>query len=350
MIVIVAPFPTKENEKDGMIQRIAAIDLLMKDLPRTYLEISLRRNFLSHREIVGNLTILRLNFFLHFPFWARLVRQARIVYVHSANNALKILPVFPKDKVIFDAHGVVPEETVAEGKRFAALILGYAERVAIRRSRWIVSVTNRMRAHFERKYGRQQAEDIIYPILPHLKSDQFSELEILQRKREAGRVIYAGGLQSWQNIDKMIAACTHRADLTYTFLTGDVVSLRSKLESAGLRNVVCESVHPNIVKDHYLEHVYGYILREPNLINEVACPTKLIEYLFWGVLPVVITPQIGDFDSSTLQCVTLDNFLADHLPDESAQIAMRSQNYATINRLITNSGHAKTRLRRLLEG
>ena len=35
--------------------------------------------------------------------------------------------------------------------------------------------------------------------------------------------------------------------------------------------------------------------REEILVNAVACPTKLVEYMYWGVVPVVITPNIGDF-------------------------------------------------------
>lgn len=348
MILVVAPFPTKENEKDGMIQRVAAIDGLMKDVKRTYVDVSFRRYTSLQQETFGRATIYRLNFFIHFQWLFRLVREARLVYIHSAYNALKILPFFPKNKVIFDAHGIVPEELADDGHVLASRILSIAERTAVRRSRLLVSVTQRMREHFMGKYGRSNANDLIYPILPHFDLSSESRDTALKASRTPGSVIYAGGLQSWQNVDKMITASAQCPKLSYTFLTGDVATLRRKLNAAQLTQAVCESAPPQAVKDRYLTHVYGYILREPILVNAVACPTKLIEYLYWGVLPVVITPKIGDFDEHTLHSISLQDFVAGRLPSAADEALMRENNRATLDALIAKAGHAEQILQSLL--
>lgn len=348
MILVVAPFPTKENEKDGMIQRVAAIDALMKDIKRTYVDVSFRRYTSLQQDTFGQATVYRLNFFIHFQRLFRLVREARLVYVHSAYNALKILPFFPRNKVIFDAHGIVPEELSDDSHVLASRILSVAERTAVRQSRLLVSVTQRMREHFMGKYGRNNANDLIYPILPHFDLSTESHDTVLKASRTPGSVIYAGGLQSWQNVDKMIAASAQRPKLSYTFLTGDVATLRRKLNAAQLTQAVCESAPPQAVKDRYLTNVYGYILREPILINAVACPTKLIEYLYWGVLPVVITPKIGDFDEHTLHSISLQDFVAGRLPSAADEALMRENNRATLDALIAKAGHAEKILQSLL--
>jgi hypothetical protein len=350
MILVVAPFPTNENEKDGMIQRVAAIDALMKNVERSYVEVSFRRFIASERETHGRATVYRLNFFVHFLRLLHLVRVSRLVYVHSAYNALKILPFFPWDKVIFDAHGIVPEELAGDGHALASRILTIAERTAVRRSRLLVSVTQRMREHFTAKYSRSDTNDLIYPILPHFDISNGSRDAVLNADRKPCSVIYAGGLQSWQNVDKMITASIQCPTLCYTFLTGDVATLRGKLDAVQLPQVVCESAPPQAVKDRYLAHVYGYILREPILVNAVACPTKLIEYLYWGVLPIVITPKIGDFDEHTLHSINLLDFVAGRLPSSTDEMRMRELNRASLDTLILKAGQTGRRLQSLLKG
>lgn len=348
MLVIVAPFPIKANEKDGMIQRVAAIDSLMADVPRTYLDISLRRNREATCEQVGKATVHRLNFFVHARKIANFIRNASLVYVHSANNALKILPFFPRDKVVFDVHGVVPEETANDGKPLLARILGTAESVAISRSQWVISVSRQMQMHLDRKYGQTASRHLIYPILPHFNADAPAPDTVTDQPRLARGVIYAGGLQSWQNVGKMISASARQRDFSYTFLTGDAKALRAQLDAAGLHSVTCLSVSPAAVPAHYLENSFGYILREPLLINQVACPTKLIEYMYWGVLPIMITPKIGDFDHKTLKVVLLDEFLVGTIPDAQTQTEMRRENRATVDAMIAEAEAARTHIERLL--
>lgn len=39
----------------------------------------------------------------------------------------------------------------------------------------------------------------------------------------------------------------------------------------------------------------GFLLREATLFNEVATPTKLVENITYGIVPAVLSPDIGDF-------------------------------------------------------
>ena len=164
-------------------------------------------------------------------------------------------------------------------------------------------------------------------------------------RRDENAVIYAGGTQAWQNIDKMVEAAAAQPQLRYTFLTGDVKGFEAKLLDGAVRHFTCKAVSPAAVKEFYLTHNYGFVLRDEILVNSVACPTKLVEYMYWGVVPILITPNIGDFDRESLHGITLDRFLAGQMPDRAEADAMRRHNRATVLALIA---FAQSNQRRLL--
>ena len=93
MVSIIAVYPNKENEKDGMMQRIAAIDSVIDSTERNYLEISFRKNWIyKKKEIKNNICCYKLNFFLHFILIIYLCMKSEVLYVHSIYNSFKIIP------------------------------------------------------------------------------------------------------------------------------------------------------------------------------------------------------------------------------------------------------------------
>jgi hypothetical protein len=347
MIIVVAPYPNSENQKDGMIQRVAHIDGLMVETQRVYLDLSFRRFF--HKKILtyGNVTTYQLNVITHYLLIRRLIKSANLVYIHSAYNALKVM-MFPiKAHIIFDAHGIVPEELTQEGKSLSAKIFAAAERYILKRCNTLVCVTRSMQVHFNAKYGyRTGCEEIVLPILPRIDT-KIDVDKILQSQRDIYSVIYAGGMQVWQNIDRMMEAAEKQSSLTYTFLTGFPDEFKSRLRIASLPRFSCKSVPPAQVKDYYLRHQFGFILRDSNLVNAVACPTKLVEYLHWGVVPIVITPHIGDFNEKSLSAVTLEAFEAGIIPDEKTVDQMRRNNNASMLALFASAQSYEERLREI---
>ncbi len=63
------------------------------------------------------------------------------------------------------------------------------------------------------------------------------------------------------------------------------------------------------LKEIYTECHYGFILREDSIVNQVACPTKLVEYLAMGVVPIVDSNNIGDFKTMGMRFITLEQLL-----------------------------------------
>lgn len=347
-ICVIAPFPTQANEKDGMIQRVAHIDEIMADVPRTYLYISIKHHWRMQMRIEGLVTIHSLNIFMHFLHILRIMRAAKLIYIHSAYNALYAMLFPTRAKIVFDAHGVVPEELLAMDRKWMALVMGRAESSILNRCDVLVCVTRSMLEHFHRKYGLKPGrEEIVLPILPKFGGGECADLAI-STLRDANSVIYAGGMQVWQNVDGMISAARQQPHLNYTFLTGLVDDFSAKLRSGNVQKFRCESVAPDRVKEYYLTHQFGFILREDNIINAVACPTKLVEYVFWGVIPIAITPCIGDFDFNSLRIVTLEQFVAGELPDVKSAHEMRVHNQKTMLKLISAAHESHARLKQQL--
>lgn len=348
MIVVVAAFPVTENKKDGMVQRVLHIDSLIEDCRRVYLDISFRRFFRRSSYIDGFATVYRLNFFVHAFFIARMIRRAKIIYIHSAYNALKSIAFRTSAHIVFDVHGVVPEELSQENKNFASLLYNLVERIVIRRCNTMICVTRSMLTHLKDKYVDDiKCDVIILPILPKV-DDDFASDQILCSIRDGRSVIYAGGMQAWQNVGKMLDAVKSQSNLNYTFLTGETQRFNALLSEKSLRKINCFSVRPEEVKDHYLSHEYGFILRDEMLVNKVACPTKLVEYLYWGVIPIIITHNIGDFDSESLSGVTLGQFIAGDFPDKSSLKIMRENNYQAVKWMINAASVQQTKLQNFL--
>lgn len=348
MIVFIAPFPALSDEKDGMIQRIASIDSLVTDLPRVYLDISFRRFWFKRTHHFGEATVFQLNGLLHFFVIVSWLRKASIVYIHSVYNSLKALSAYWIAKPITDLHGVVPEENRYEGYIGRARLYGLVERIALRQSAAVVFVTSAMKRHFQRKHGRQSPSDHIIPILPKLSDTRGQCVNVLGVIRDAKTVIYAGGLQVWQNVPMMIEAAATATQFRFVFLSGEAPALQQLADSANIDNFKCASVEPNQVPDHYLTCTYGFVLRDPVLVNQVACPTKLVEYLYWGVIPIVLTPDIGDFNELGFVFITLADFIGGRMPDDNAVGLMRVRNRQVIERLIESCEREISTLRGVL--
>lgn len=83
----------------------------------------------------------------------------------------------------------------------------------------------------------------------------------------------------------------------------------------------------------YLRSDLGFVLRDDVAVNRVSCPTKLSEYLWFGVVPVVKSPAIGDFERLGFEYVKAEELAIGMLPDEPAMERMRATNRAVIEEL-----------------
>lgn len=349
MILFLSEYPGAHNEKDGMMQRVAAIDERFAGHERIYLKISFLRYLLTDkRSVATNATAYRLNLFVHLPLIFALISRARVVYVHSVGNALAIIPAYLFKRVVTDLHGAVPEEFRVAGKPMAAWRYELVERIVVRFSWRLIAVSSAMVAHINDKYQSVSPTFLKIPIfddVPAVERD-------IRRPGAPLTVVYVGGVQTWQNVDLMLEAMQTTAALCrYVILTGDETTFKVRAEATGLEGKLqIASVPKHEVYDHYRSADLGFVLRDDTLVNRVACPTKLVEYLACGVIPIVIQPRIGDFADLGYEYVTLDNFIRGEIPAAAELDAMRRTNYRVIHGLREAAGTEMERLVALCKG
>ncbi|GGG84832.1 hypothetical protein GCM10007415_17640 [Parapedobacter pyrenivorans] len=327
-MLFLADFPDESRRHEGMSQRMIAIDSLCEQEHRTYLFVSYRLYWrMETRRISHNATQYRCNMFKHFFLISRLLRQADILYFHSVINVLPLLPflcfIRKQSQVVLDAHGVVPEELLHTGKTMKGKLYQLAERSIFGRVNKVITVSDAMAVHFSRKYPRWDKSYLKYPILPsHISVADLSNIRELGD--EQTHVLYSGNLQAWQNIDLMIRLIKNNrsAGIQYTIMTGQPVEMTARLAAEGIRvgdGIAVLTVSPNELQRYYRKAHYGFILRDDMLINRVACPTKLVEYLYYGIIPIVKSSKIGDFKEMGYEYVSCEN-LSDGLPARKSHI------------------------------
>ncbi|HBZ9267134.1 TPA: glycosyl transferase family 2, partial [Citrobacter freundii] len=137
---------------------------------------------------------------------------------------------------------------------------------------------------------------IVLPIFEKTKI----QIDHSKWNRNVFEFIYAGGMQAWQNIDLMIeesAKIFNKNIKLNFFFPQNLISEFKKRCSTHLesRTIIVDSLpKEDVIKVMARCHL-GFVLRDDIIVNRVACPTKLIEYLECGVVPIVKSPDIGDF-------------------------------------------------------
>ena len=92
---------------------------------------------------------------------------------------------------------------------------------------------------------------------------------------------------------------------------------KQKIDLNANNQIIIESVSPEQLDGYYQKCHYGFILREDVLVNNVACPTKLVEYLYYGIVPIVLSPNIGDFEALNYDYIYYDQLADSLLPLKS---------------------------------
>ena len=102
--------------------------------------------------------------------------------------------------------------------------------------------------------------------------------------------------------------------------------------------------------EEYPRCSYGFVLRDDIAVNNVACPTKLIEYLQYGIVPILHTERIGDFAALGMQYVPDTVLLDGRLPAEEQRAAMAQNNLQVLQKLKQDAVEGRKALQALMNG
>ncbi|MBD3905444.1 hypothetical protein NAL32_13540 [Chryseobacterium sp. Ch-15] len=315
MILFLSKYPTTQEEfRDGFFQRVLNIDKLFDDKKKVYITASPYRDFKKSFLVQGdNRIVIRCNVFLHFHLIIKYFIKANLVYIQSIHNILYLflfIKIFKK-KYVLDLHGLVPEEFRMFKDYPREKIFNALEQFIYSDLNYVIGVTNKLVNFYKNKYPKAKVEYIVYPILPNNLTD-ITETELSEKHQDSKiNFIYSGNLQPWQNIDLMIqhiSKINNFDNYFFQILTGQVEEMKKKITNAGIdmKNVDIRGVSSDQLEKYYKKAHYGFILRNDIAVNNVACPTKLIEYMNYGIIPIVLSEDIGDFKGMEYERLGID--------------------------------------------
>lgn len=325
-IYVVAPFPMEDNIKDGMVQRIKAVDALLSGFKRTYVNLNLKNPI--YKKIIHSENVTELVFNPIFPLFIviHFILKAKIIYIHSIHPFKFLFYSFlflskNKKNIILDAHGVVPEELLLYKKPIKFYYMLWIERMIFNKLSHCICVSRTMAKHFQSRFRKY---DIQYHILftSELLSSPTDKtidilIEELNIKPSETVLIYSGNAQMWQKIPRMMESIRifNEQKFKIIILTGEMAIFKDYLIKYKIdpHNIILRSVMPSQLSMYYAISHYGYILRDDILVNKVANPTKMLEYLQFGIIPIVLSPDIGDYHELGYEYVNVNNIDATNL-------------------------------------
>ncbi|MBX9998580.1 hypothetical protein H7S55_00290 [Priestia aryabhattai] len=162
-------------------------------------------------------------------------------------------------------------------------------------------VTNELRKYVLKEY--KYIDNKKYFIIPTLNSNtSIDNNKLNEIKNDINYnsnnfyVIYIGSVAAWQNSHKIIevfSTIKQQIDnAKLLILTNGKITIPDTVEKNIMDSIIIKSVKHDLVK-YYLEiSNLGLVLRDNNIVNKVAAPTKIAEYLS-NSLPILYSGKIG---------------------------------------------------------
>lgn len=341
MIVIFSRYPESNLLNDGMYRRIYEIDRILSEFDRIYVyhenqgADSLIRPAYRISERVS-IQSLDLGYASHFIYFKKLIEQADWVYAQTVfHSSPYLIECYSSNKIITDAHGVASAELRLSGYLESARLWEKYEEIAVNKSQAVVVVTRAMEKYYRKTFGCKNSHFIYLPIC-HLKERSAS----WDKEKNNGKykLIYAGGTQPWQNVDLMIQSLRKCKELFNTyFLTPNTAVIEKEIEKSRIgADVHVMSASQSEVISHLKSSHFGFLLRDKDPVNEVAFPTKLIEYLAYGVIPIIKSSQIGDYETLGVEGLYLEDFINGRLPSDEEMVGIRYRNFLRYQKVLTD--------------
>lgn len=218
------------------------------------------------------------------------------VFLVDCKSAFKLRAARPLVRYWLWMQGIFPEEARLQfDSRWREILWNYFERCTLPNARGVLLVSHAMRRHFERKYGNINVPLFIMPCANSSIDPASFEFPL---KYENPRFVYAGSMSRWQcfeltlDVYKRIKAQVPQA--TLTVFTAQQAEAKKIVDASDIKDVNIDFVPLDQLQRRLAQFKYGFVLRAPHIVNNVATPTKVSSYMAAGVIPVM-TAAVEDY-------------------------------------------------------
>lgn len=192
-----------------------------------------------------------------------------------------------KNFILWQQGATADESYMRNHSKIRYWILNKIDTFAMKRARFILFVSDYMREHYEQLAGCSFKEKSY--IMPCF-NEEYDETIYQYKDYEKKVFTYVGSLDLWQCFEQTATLYKqieeHIPNTLFKVLTFNVDEAKRILAEKGVKNYSVACVPKEQVKKELLEATYGFILREDNMVNRVATPTKFSSYLASGVIPI----------------------------------------------------------------
>lgn len=223
-------------------------------------------------------------------------KKALIVHP-MAVDAFKFYWKGYKNFIIWQQGAIADESFMRNHSKLRYWIINKFDTFAMKKAKFILFVSDYMKQHYEKLAGCSFSEKSYN--MPCFNEEY--DNSIYGNKDYSKKVFtYAGSLDLWQCFEQtadLYKRIEERVPNTmFKVLTFQVDEGKKILQEKGVKNYVVKCVPKEEVKKELSETTYGFILREDNMVNRVATPTKFSSYLSAGVIPI-FSDCLRDFAS-----------------------------------------------------
>ncbi|ULA63029.1 MAG: hypothetical protein LZF86_100027 [Nitrospira sp.] len=241
---------------------------------------------------------------------------------------------------IFDIRGIVGlENQLEKGSSLQSKVISYLELHESRQADRLATVSNNLGAYLNQQTGRRDV--VVIPSCVdenrfHFDASARNEIRSTLGLNETSILLcYSGGTSAWQRLGDIVSLlkriCLADTRCKALFLTtgqGEV-SRRLKDEQFPADQTIVLGAAHNEVHRYLSAADVGLIMRHDTMVNNVASPVKVGEYLVCG-LPVILSRGIGDY--STMLPAAGVGMLLDESADMCDQILqfIRRDNFSAL--------------------
>jgi glycosyltransferase involved in cell wall biosynthesis len=206
--------------------------------------------------------------------------------------------IFKPRTIVFWVQGLIDQEDyLSNNKKIRFYIFKLLLILSLKVSNKLVLVTNEMHQVLINQYGLNSNKE-------YLVLNCISRVTYNQAKKIKNSLCYIGGLSKWQNVDKILIfynkLLSKKNDYTLHIATFDHGEARKLIDTfvdnKFKKNIKLYTIKETTEVASFLSKMeFGFLIRDNILLNNVASPIKLAEYLSCGVNPI-ISDSLTEFE------------------------------------------------------
>lgn len=161
----------------------------------------------------------------------------------------------------------------------------WAEKNSLKKATFPIFVSKAMLSHYISSYNLKFDKYFIMPCF----NMELMKRSIHKDRYKKPRFLYAGSLGAWENIAGMLEIYSQLKSIMpnaeLAIFTNKPDDAKKMISSYGI-DAEIDTLTPQALQHRMAEYKYGLLIRNDNVINNVATPTKINSYMSSGLIPV----------------------------------------------------------------